>query len=165
MLRCARPIPTALFATARQNGSAHPLCMQHRKPRNHPYALFLGTFAVIFGNAVLFVLILTWSLPPSDGAYGEPPFSDPLVFPIMAMAAGIVSLVVCPFSMLLLQYTRPLASVIVVPVAMWSALVLTIPMVGEYGFVGGFVAMIAAMLFCRRKFPLPETTGQENART
>lgn len=137
--------------------------MQDLKPRNHPYALFLGTFVVIFGNAVLFVLILTWSLPPSDGAYGQPPFSDPLVFPVMAMAAGIVSLVVCPFAMLLLQYARPLVSAIVVPVAMWVALILTVPIIGGYGLTAGFAAMIAAMLFCRRKFPLPETFDQELA--
>ncbi len=137
--------------------------MQDPKPRNHPYALFLGTFGVVFGNAVLFVLVLTWSLPPSDGAYGEPPFSHPLVFPTMAAAAGIVSLIACPFSMLLLQYARPLVSAIVVPVAMWIAIFLTCSIVGGYGLVAGFVAMIAAMLFCRHRFPLPETFGPELA--
>ncbi|HEX5472391.1 MAG TPA: hypothetical protein VFW73_10915, partial [Lacipirellulaceae bacterium] len=108
--------------------------------RNHPILILVLCFALAFLFGVVWVVVMTFSLPPSDGAFGTMPFDDPLVFPIMSIFASIGAILVYPFTYFSLR-DRPLPkSLAILGGCVLLEIVLVTPIIPPLGFIGSFVA-------------------------
>jgi len=129
--------------------------------KNSAFELLILCVLCSFIEAFLAVVTLTFTLPPTDGAYGSMPFSHPLEFPAMSMAAVAAGLLMFPFAFLLLRrtdlarcYGRLLLPGIVIVGALpflFEALsipsALTVPL--------ALIATVIAMFTCRKRYPFP----------
>ena len=150
------PRRVALAAT-----DCHPLCaegaymaeptpLDYAPPerlRNPAAVMLLCSFAMAFLFAVIYVIVMTLSLPPSDGAYGQTPFQDPLVLPIMAIGASMAAVVVFPFFYFTCRYKRLGKSVTIVASITVAELLLITPFDAGAGFVGSFLAFAVGLAF------------------
>ncbi|HVS70262.1 MAG TPA: hypothetical protein VHQ47_03290 [Phycisphaerae bacterium] len=130
-----------------------PPAMDYASPAKtlrRPFVVMAAvSFAMAFLFAMTFVVVMTLTLPASDGAYGQRPFEDPLVFPVMAMGAAFAGLIgSVPFYFAC--RSRPLGRsvAIVVGVTMVELLVVT-PLNGGIGFLGSFVAFAVGLVVAR----------------
>lgn len=142
---------------------AHPLART---------ALILGL--TVIGSyicAIAYVCVMTWTLPPSDGAYGQAPFEDSLVLPVMTMFAAACAVIVGPFALALLWSTDLRRSV---PLTFGTALA-TIAIVTTQSLrgalLGGMLATLFALVLCHWLFHVgppqrddPATRGVSPAR-
>ena len=112
--------------------------------------VFLLSMAGAFATAVVFVIVFTLSLPPSDGAYGHWPFSGPMVVPVMSMVAAMAGVLMFPLALLLLRRCDPgRAAAVTFGSVLVATLILT-PFL-MYSAVPALVLVtIAAMAWCRR---------------
>jgi hypothetical protein len=124
------------------------------KTKRHSVLTMLATsFVMAFAIAITFVVVMTLTLPRSDGAHGQMPFQDPLVFPVMSMGASVAALVVFPFFYFSCR-TLPLRkSVLIVLGITLAGVVIVTPFSAFLGFVGSFIAfacgLAAARSICR----------------
>ncbi len=118
--------------------------------QHHPIALLVASFALAFALAITWVVMMTLTLPPTDGAYGQTPFADPLVFPIMSIFASMAAILAYPWLYLALR-DRPLPkSLASLAGVVLAEIVLVTPLNAAWGFVGSFVAF-AFGLGCARR--------------
>ena len=135
-------------------------------PRNSWLAILALSFVGAFVVAVVYVVVFTWTLPPSDGAYGAAPFEDSLMLPIMSLAAGLAGLVTFPFAYWNLRRANLLRSFVF---ALLVTLVVTIVVTaasaswlgfGPLGLLGAFAAMFYSIVSCKERYPLqPRVQG------
>ena len=59
--------------------------------RHDPITMLILAFVLAFAFAITWVITMTLSLPRTDLAYGQMPFEDPLVLPIMSIFASKVA--------------------------------------------------------------------------
>jgi len=119
--------------------------------RHHPLVMLLVSFVLAFAFAITWVTTITLTLPPTDGAYGQAPFEDPLVLPVMAIFASIAAVCVFPFLYFALR-DRPLAISLGILIGIVTLeIVIVTPFAAGAGFVGSFVAF-ALGLFAARHF-------------
>lgn len=118
--------------------------------RNHPLALVLLSFALAFIFAVQFVVVFTWTLPPTDGAYGQAPFQDPLVLPIMSMGAAIAGAIVCVPTCLMLRRREWITSTCIVFAVVSAEIWIVTPLASRFAFVGSIVAYFVGLVLARR---------------
>jgi hypothetical protein len=98
-----------------------------------------------FVSAITFVVMFTYSLPPSDGAYGQAPFEDPVVFPVMSMFAVGAGVIAFLGALAFLWRTSLLRSTCFVFVIVLTEIVLVTPTLHAAAVPGALVAMLAAM--------------------
>lgn len=114
--------------------------------------LFMA-FGLSFAFAVLWVVVMTLTLPPSDGAHGTTPFSDPLVFPVMSIFASIAAIITFPFLYFTLRDREfPRAICILAGVVVIEIVIVT-PLHAPYGFLGSFAAYFVGLYLARRHSP------------
>lgn len=73
---------------------------------NNPLFILFVSETCAFAFAIVYVIVFTLTLRPSDGAYGQAPFADPFVFPIMSVFAIVAGLIAWPFMHFVLQNRR-----------------------------------------------------------
>ena len=113
---------------------------EHRKSWHTAFAILLLCFAMSFMFATSWVIVMTMSLPRTDMAFGEMPFQDPLIFPIMSVFASIAAILVFPFTYFALRNRRlPRATGILMAVVFAEIAIVT-PLDAGLGFIGSFVA-------------------------
>lgn len=112
-----------------------------RDVRTNPVLLLVFLSVVLaFLFATTFVVVMTLTLPRTDGAYGSAPFAHPLVLPVMSMVALPAGLLTSPMLVAALR-TRPLR-----PGLLWAAgvplgaIVLLTPINAGLGFLLSFPA-------------------------
>jgi peptidoglycan/LPS O-acetylase OafA/YrhL len=123
--------------------------------RNHWFDLLILAIIGAFVAAVVFVVVQSLTLPPSDGAYGNASFADPLVLPIMSIGAGFAGLAAFPFSFWLLRrsdlrrsfWTTTFVTLVVMIIVMAAG-------GGPLGLPCSFITMVCSMAYCRSRFPL-----------
>jgi hypothetical protein len=101
---------------------------------------------------ILFFAVLSRSLPPSDGAYGQPLLSifwDPFVMGGIFLNAGISGLIAIPLAYYLLRNRRILTCGIFAFLVVGLEVVLVTPWLGPVGWFGAYLALVAALMFCR----------------
>jgi hypothetical protein len=107
------------------------------------------SFGMAFLFAITYVIVMTLTLPKTDGAYGQMPFQDPLVFPVMAMGACFAGLVVTlPFYFACRSLPLGKSVMIIIGVTMAELLVVT-PINSGAGFLGSFVAFAIGLAVAR----------------
>lgn len=99
----------------------------------------LVSLALAFLFAIFFVVVMTATLPPTDLASGSGPFSDPLVFPVMSIFAGIAGVLTFPFVHFALRERKLLPGVAIAASFALGAIVFLTPTSPPLGFLGSFV--------------------------
>lgn len=98
------------------------------------------------------VCMFTWTLPETDGAYGQAPFADPFVVPVMLVFVGAAWVIAFPFAWWLLRSARLVPSMAVVTGVACLAVAVFTPQFRFSGALTSFPAMLLAMAYCRRRF-------------
>ncbi|MGA2435341.1 MAG: hypothetical protein ABSG25_08650 [Bryobacteraceae bacterium] len=109
------------------------------------------SFTGALACAVLYLAVIFWNLPPSDGAYGQPflnDLRDPFVLIVLVPSAGIFGLITTPFAYFLLRGRRLLRCAVFTFVIVALEVILVTPWYGLFGEFGAFFALVAALLFC-----------------
>jgi uncharacterized BrkB/YihY/UPF0761 family membrane protein len=109
------------------------------------------TLAFLF--AVVYVIVGTLTLPKTDQAYGQRPFEDPLVFPVMALAAAVSGLVGWPFFFFLGRHRRPGFVVVVAGITTLLFIIVATPINARVGWFGSYIVCIGALIYCNLKAP------------
>ncbi|MEW6747067.1 MAG: hypothetical protein AB1486_30395 [Planctomycetota bacterium] len=135
----------------------------HHVRNNSTLTLLLLSFLGAFVVAFVFVVTFTYWLPPSDEAYGQAPFEDPLVFPVMSVGASICGSLAFPLAFWLLRRVYLGRSFVVVLLSALAGNLLITPFLGILGVPGVFLAMIGAMFFCRWKYSVPRQPASNTA--
>src|ERR1035437_4322432 len=111
--------------------------------------IYLGisvTLAFVF--AIAYVIIMTMTLPKTDLAYGQRPFQDPFVFPIMALVAVVSGLLGWPLFAFLGRHSRPAEVAIITGVTTLLFILVATPFQSRGGFVGSYIVCMGALVFC-----------------
>lgn len=116
--------------------------------------ILLGTFAGASVEAFFFVVVLHLMLPETDGAYGQLPFSDPLVFPIMLIGAALASVLIYPFAFALLRSTDLRRAFLPLLVPGFAVISILFPFMGTRCAPFAVVATVAGMFIVRDRYPL-----------
>lgn len=139
--------------------------LEYAIPANRRRHSILTMAAISFGMAFLFaityVVVMTLTLPKTDGAYGQMPFQDPLVFPVMAMGACFAAVVATlPFHFSCRSLPLGKAVTVIIGVTMTELLVVT-PLDSGIGLLGSFVAFAIGLAVARAAFgaSVPATGG------
>ena len=101
-----------------------------------------------FVSAILFVIVMTLTLPESDMAHGQMPFNDPLVFPIMILAAGVCGILGWPFFALLGRRADPLVVARITGATVLGTILVGTPVDPAFGWPGACLTGIVALLYC-----------------
>src|SRR5208282_6582899 len=102
--------------------------------------------------AFAFVVMLQFSLPPSDGAYGIPMrqlFSDPLVFFGAIYGGTVCGVVSFPFAYFAVRNRRLLTSALFIFGVVILEILFVTPFAGWVGLVGSVPALSVSVLVCR----------------
>jgi hypothetical protein len=111
--------------------------------------IYLGvsiTLAFVFATA--YVIVMTITLPKTDLAYGQRPFQDPLVLPIMALVAVVSGLVGWPLFAFLGRHSRPAEVAIITGVITLLFILVATPFQSRIGFVGSYIVCLGALVYC-----------------
>ena len=112
--------------------------------------VYLGISLILsFVFAVTWVVIMTLTLPVTDLAYGQSPFEDSIVLPIMSMFAVISAILVWPFYVVLGWRLPPLKVGTVVGIATFSYIFIVTPFIAPLGWLGSYVVLLIALIICR----------------
>lgn len=123
------------------------------------FQLLLVSEACAFAFAITYVVVMRLSLPPTDGAYGSAPFSDPLVLEVMSVLASVAGAAVFPFMYLTLRRRRLRVCLPILLGVTFGWIVLVTPVNAGLGFPGSFAALGAGLLICRSTCPLVYPRG------
>jgi hypothetical protein len=104
------------------------------------------TLAFVF--AIAYVIVMTVTLPKTDLAYGQRPFQDPLVFPIMALVAVVSGLLGWPLFAFLGRHSRPAEVAIITGVTTLLFILVATPFQSRVGFVGSYIVCLGALVYC-----------------
>jgi hypothetical protein len=119
--------------------------------RRHSVLIMLAvSFGMAFLFAFTFVIVMTLTLPRADGAYGQRPFTDPLVFPVMAIGASLAAVLVFPFFYFACRAMPLVQSIAIIVGTTLAELMIITPINAGVGFLGSFVAFFVGLLVARR---------------
>ena len=99
-------------------------------------------------SAILFVIMMTLTLPESDMAHGQVPFADPLVLPVMLLVAGVCGILGWPFFVLLGWRADPLVVTKITGASVLGTVIVGTPINPALGWPGACLAGILALIFC-----------------
>ena len=110
---------------------------------------YLGiSIGLSFAFAVTFVIVMTLTLPKTDEAYGQMPFQDPLVFPVMSMLATFSGLLGWPFFAILGRHCSPATVAKITGFTTLLFIVLTTPIQSRIGWFGSYIVCLGALIYC-----------------
>ena len=125
---------------------------------NNPlFELFVLGILAAFIEAVCFVVILSYSLPPTDMAYGSAPFDNSVVVLVMSTGAVATGILMFPFSTWLLRRVnlgRSFGPLLIPGLVAF----LTTPIVQFASVPLALIATVGGMFYCRRKYLLAPGT-------
>ncbi len=120
------------------------------KKRNNPFLILLISFVGSYLTALVFVVVLNKSLPPSDLAYGQSisqTLSDPFVRMVFIEGALISGIITFPAAYFCLRERNLRVAVpIVFGSVLLSTAVLT-PLAGPVAWLGSYIVLLASLLF------------------
>ena len=124
--------------------------------------IYLGISVILaFVFAITYVVIMTMTLPKTDLAYGQRPFQDPLVFPIMTLVAGVSGLVGWPLFAVLGRHSRPTTVATITGATTLVFILVATPFASRIGFVGSYIICLGALVYCYLKHR--SAGGQQSA--
>jgi len=141
------------------NNKLHLVRIVDLMKRHDPFTMLVLAFVLSFLFAILWVVVMTWTLPKTDLAYGQGPFEDPLVLPVMSIGASFAALITYPFFYVVLrdrQLPRALAILIATVI---GAIVILTPINAGLGFLGTFGAYFVGLALARLLSPLNVMPG------
>jgi hypothetical protein len=106
------------------------------------------SLALAFVCAAAYAIVMTITLPESDLAFGQRPFQDPFVFPIMAIVAGASGLLAWPFFALLGRSSPPATVLKITGVTTLFFILVATPFDPRIAFVGSYVVCLGALFYC-----------------
>src|SRR5690606_15549894 len=101
---------------------------------------------------ILFVIVMTMTLPESDMAHGQMPFADPLAFPVMMIAAAVCGLLGWPFFAFFGWRGNPLVVAKTTGATVLATIVVGTPIDPVFGWPGACLTGIAALIYCFLRF-------------
>jgi hypothetical protein len=110
------------------------------------------SFGGALACALLFFAVLQRSLPPSDAAYGLPLLRalwDPFVIGAIVMCSGASGLIATLLAYFMLRDRRLLPCAVFAFVIVALEVILVTPWFGFGGWLGAYLALGAALIFCR----------------
>lgn len=138
--------------------------MSAMKTKPHGYGFFLGiSTAGAFVTAFAFVVVLYYSLPPTDLARGlglMPMLGDPFVLAVALPVATLSGLLASPLLFFALRRRRLLIALPIVFVSVLTVVVALTPFLHLAALAGAFIALIISTAVCRM---LPITFLQRTA--
>lgn len=114
--------------------------------------------ASLIGSAVVAawgICMVTWSLPETDGAYGEIPFTNPVVYPVygfFVLFAWIATFIVTIFT---LRHAPLGASFLCTMGAALVTITVATPFFGFRGALAAFPVTFAGLVYLRLKYRGP----------
>src|SRR4051812_21521630 len=114
--------------------------------RTHSFAVFLlvgfiGTFVTAFA----FIVVIQFSLPPTDGAYGQgiiTTLRDPFVCAIALPVALVSGALATPLLYFCLRHRRITVALPIVFCSVLVSVAVTTPLSQLLGFLSGFAALV-----------------------
>lgn len=110
-------------------------------------------FVLAFVFAIAWVIVMTFTLPPTDGAHGQAPFQHPLVFPVMSIFAGLAGTITFPFLYFALRDRVLAYSIPCLVIIVMFEIILVTPFDARIGFIGSFAAYFVGLVLARRWSP------------
>jgi hypothetical protein len=111
--------------------------------------IYLGISVVLaFIFAVVYVTVMTLTLPKTDLAYGQRPFQDPIVFPIMAWVAAASGLAAWPLFTFLGRHSSPVSVAKITGATTLLFILVATPVEPRAGFFGSYIVCFAALVYC-----------------
>lgn len=110
------------------------------------------SFIGAFGCGVLFVVALSWTLPPTDAAYHQSPAKilwDPFVLGGILVVASFSALLIGPFAYYCLRGRRVLHCSLLSFAIVGVEVLLTAPTGTPFGILGAYVVLTFSLLYCR----------------
>ena len=117
---------------------------------HHPLKLLAICFGLAFLFAITWVVVMTLTLPPTDGAHGQMPFDDPLVFPIMSILASIAAILIYPFTYFAFRDRSLLKALGILAAAVLIEIFIVTPLNAGLGFLGAFGAYATGLVVGRQ---------------
>ena len=101
-----------------------------------------------FITSIAFVITLTLTLPESDGAYGQLPFQDPIVFSVMSIFVLISGIIVTPFIYFTLRNrNKKRCACLILPAVLICVITLT-PIGPGLGLISAFASLVLSTILC-----------------
>ncbi|MCC7461582.1 MAG: hypothetical protein IT480_03865, partial [Gammaproteobacteria bacterium] len=118
------------------------------RTRLNALELLVVSEACAFAFAIVYTVVFTLALPPTDGAYGQAPFADPLVITIMSMVAGVAGLAAWPFVYFTLRRRNLVQGLLRAGGLTLAWIILVTPQSGLAGMFGSFPVFVVGLLWC-----------------
>ncbi len=122
--------------------------------RTHSFAVFLlAGFIGAFVTAFAFIAIIQFTLPPTDGAYGQGIFAtlrDPVVRAIAIPVVLVSGAVATPLLYFCLRHRRITVALPIVFGSVLVAVAFTTPLSQLLGLLSGFSALVVSCIVCTR---------------
>jgi hypothetical protein len=122
--------------------------------RSHPFTVFLLTgFIGAFATAFAFVGVIQFTLPPTDGAYGQgiiTTLRDPFVRAVAIPVALVSGALAAPLLYSCLRHRRIAVALPIVFGSVLVAVAVTTPMSKLLGLLSGFAALVVSSIVCSR---------------
>jgi hypothetical protein len=112
--------------------------------------MLILAFAFAFLFASTWVVVMTISLPVTDGAYGQMPFEDPLVFEIMSIFAIFAGVITSPVFYYALRNRRFPHALFVFSGIVIIAIIVTTFINPLLGLIGSFAAYAVGIVITRK---------------
>jgi uncharacterized BrkB/YihY/UPF0761 family membrane protein len=106
------------------------------------------SLTLAFVLAIAYVIVLTLTLPKTDEAFGEYPFQDAFVFPIMATVAVASSLVGWPLFLVLGRRSPPATVAKITGITTLLFILVATPLQPKLGWYGSYVVCLGGLVYC-----------------
>ncbi len=122
--------------------------------RTHSFTIFLlAGFVGAFVTAFAFIAVIQFTLPHTDGAYGQGIFTilrDPFVRVVALPAALVSGALATPLLYFCLRRRRIAVALPIVFGSVLVAVALTTPLSHLLGLLSGFAALVISCIVCAR---------------
>ncbi len=132
---------------------------EHMNTFNKSMAYLGVSLLSSFVFAILWVILMTLTLPETDGMHGLMPFQDPLVFPIMSMFALMSAVAAWPFYTLFGWNLPPVRVGLVAGITTLLFILLATPINAGIGWLGSYIALLISLIACRITLKQSEIKG------
>lgn len=114
---------------------------------------YLGiSMTLSLASAILFAIVMTLTLPESDMAQGQMLAADPMVLPVLILAAGVCGLLGWPFFVLFGWRADPFVVAKITGATVLATIILGTPYDPAFGWPGACLTGIVALIYCFLRF-------------
>jgi len=146
-----------LFLVPHDDGEVMPESRGHSWVLMRSVTLIIATALCGMATEVVSLVALQLSLPPSDGGHGPwwSMLESSMFRPIADMLTAASVTISLPFALILLMPTQLRKSIPLVSLSTIAMTAIVAPLAYVLSPISGLAAGLAAMVLCRRLFPLP----------